>query len=120
MIPETILKQLLGEKTIAISHSILVVCGGTFERELFMGFGFKDVTISNLDDQYESGLAPYGWDHQDVENLSFPDQSFDVVFVHAGLHHCHSPHRGLTEMYRVARLMVIVIEARDNLSMRIA
>jgi SAM-dependent methyltransferase len=120
MIYERILKRALGNCTISTGDSILAVCAGTLEREVFLGFGFTDVTISNLDEQYSSALAPYRWSHQDAERLDFKDNSFDIVFVHAGLHHCHSPHRGLLEMYRVARRMVIVIEARDSALLNIA
>ena len=42
------------------------------------------------------------------------------MVVHAGLHHCPSPHRALLEMYRVARKCAIVFEARDSLMMRAA
>jgi ubiquinone/menaquinone biosynthesis C-methylase UbiE len=48
-------------------------------------------------------FAPFSWSFQDAEQLSFEDEAFDYVFVHAGLHHCASPHRALLEMYRVAR-----------------
>jgi hypothetical protein len=37
-----------------------------------------------------------------------------------GLHHCASPHRGLTEMMRVARKGVLVMENRESLLMRLA
>jgi hypothetical protein len=40
--------------------------------------------------------------------------------VHAGLHHCASPHRALLERYRVARKAVLVFEARDSLMVRTA
>ena len=40
--------------------------------------------------------------------------------VHAGLHHCGSPHRALLEMYRVARKAAVIFEARDSLMMRSA
>lgn len=56
---------------------------------------------------------------EDVQNLTFADDSFDTVLVHAGLHHCSSPHRGLAEMYRVARRNVIVFEAQDSLVVRL-
>jgi hypothetical protein len=45
--------------------------------------------------------------------------SYDYVVVHAGLHHLRSPHRGLTEMYRVARKGVALLEARDSATMRL-
>ena len=46
-------------------------------------------------------------------------RSFDAVLVNAGLHHCRSPHRALLEMYRVARRLVVVIEARDSALMKL-
>lgn len=56
----------------------------------------------------------------DGSRLPFPDRSFDVAFVADGLHHCRSPHAALTEMYRVARRAVVVIESRDSLAVRAA
>jgi SAM-dependent methyltransferase len=75
--------------------------------------GFNHVTITNLDD----GMSNQ---RQDAENLSYDDESFDLVVVHAGLHHCRSPHRALLEMYRVARKCALAFEARDSLLMRAA
>jgi ubiquinone/menaquinone biosynthesis C-methylase UbiE len=120
MIHQRVLKQLLRDGTLSTRHTVLAVCGGTLEREVFLAAGFSDVTISNLDEQYSGAVAPHKWCLQDAENLSYPDNAFDVVFVHAGLHHCSSPHRALLEMYRVARHAIIVIEARDSFSMKIA
>jgi SAM-dependent methyltransferase len=54
------------------------------------------------------------------ENLTYDDGSFDIVIVHAGLHHCQSPHRALLEMYRVARKCAVAFESRDSLLMRAA
>ncbi len=56
---------------------------------------------------------------QDVERLGFTDRAFDFVVVHQGLHHCHSPHRGLLEMYRVARRGVLAFEPRDTRLVRL-
>lgn len=82
--------------------------------------GYLNVTISNLDERVRGDeFAPFVWSFQDAECLSFLDESFDFVIVHAGLHHCASPHRGLLEMYRVARKGILVFEARDSLLMRI-
>lgn len=79
------------------------------------------MTISNLDDRIQGNeFAPFSWSFQDAEQLSFEDEAFDYVVVHAGLHHCASPHRALLEMYRVARRGVIVFEARDSLLMKFA
>lgn len=101
--------------------SILVVCGGEFDRETLLECGYYAVTISNLDERIRGDeFAPFAWSSQDAERLSFPNCSFDYCLVHAGLHHCTSPHRALLEMYRVARYGILVCEARDSLVMRIA
>jgi SAM-dependent methyltransferase len=113
------LDALLDAGVLDRSMSVLVVAGGGADREAFLGAGFANVTISNVD---ESGdvYAPYSWSRQDAEALELPDGSFDLVAVSAGLHHCASPHRALVEMVRVARRAVLAIESRDSLLMRIA
>ncbi len=120
VIYERVIKSALSDGTIALNSSILVTCGGKLDRDVLFGFGFDNVTISNIDSQMDSGIAPYLWEHQDAENLTCSNESFEVVIVHAGLHHCHSPHRALLEMYRVARRVVIVFEPRDSFALNVA
>jgi SAM-dependent methyltransferase len=105
-----VLGRLIEDGTISVSDRILVVCGGPLDQEVMGIVGFTDVTITNLDTDIR----------QDAENLTYDNGSFDVVIVHAGLHHCHSPHRALLEMYRVARKCAVAFEARDSLMMRAA
>jgi SAM-dependent methyltransferase len=104
--------------------SILVVCGGCVDRDVFLGLNFSNVTISNMDGEEingkEDAVAPFKWIYQDAEQLSLPDESFDFVVVHAGLHHCGSPHRALLEMYRVARRGILAFEARDSFLMKVS
>jgi SAM-dependent methyltransferase len=109
----SVLERLIAAGTIAISDSVLVVCGGPLDEQVMREVGFRDFTITNLD----AGMANH---RQDAENLTYEDGSFDTVIVHAGLHHCHSPHRALLEMYRVARKCAIAFEARDSLLIRAA
>lgn len=115
------LSSAISSSLIKIDDSILVVCGGTSDKDAFASYGFKNVVITNLD--YHAGATnylPYSWDRQDAENLAYPDDTYDWVFVKAGLHHCASPHRGLCEMLRVSKKGVGVIEARDSQLMKIA
>jgi ubiquinone/menaquinone biosynthesis C-methylase UbiE/uncharacterized protein YbaR (Trm112 family) len=56
----------------------------------------------------------------DVERLPFADSSFDVVYVHDGLHHLERPDVGLAEMARVARQAVCVNEPARATVTRIA
>jgi len=116
-----IIDSLLSRGVINPSMSVLVVCGGETDRELFQQLGFNNVTISNLDSRMTGKeFHPYQWSYQDAEALNFPDNAFDLVVACAGLHHCYSPHRALLECYRVARRCVAVLEARDALLSRIA
>ena len=115
-----VLPQLLKDGTLRNSDKVLVVCGGKRDRNVLFDNGFTDVTVTNVDTEVRSELAPYKWEHQDVEHLTYEDAAFDVVMVNDGLHHCYSPHRGLLQMYRVARRAVLVFENRDSLALNIA
>ena len=113
--------DLLGRKKLSQTDSILVVCAGDTDRKTFLEHGFTDVVISNLD--YHRGVedyAPYGWKYIDAEKIELADCSFDWVVVHAGLHHCGSPHAAMCEMFRVARKGIVVFEARDSLLMKLS
>jgi ubiquinone/menaquinone biosynthesis C-methylase UbiE len=116
-----VLESLLGEGMLERGMSVLVSCGGNADRDVLAGLGFENVTITNVDSAGDEGaLAPFAWEHQDAEALTYADGSFDVAIVSAGLHHCHSPHRALLELYRVARVAAIALESRDSLLMRLA
>ena len=54
------------------------------------------------------------WSRQNAEDLSFPDNSFDYVFVKEALHHCPRPWLALYECYRVARVAVLILEPYDQ------
>ena len=116
-----VLEQLLDEGVIRRDMSVLVVAGGPADRDAFRELGFEHVTISNVDEDVAAEeLAPYEWSFQDAEALTYPDGSFDLTVVSAGLHHCRSPHRALLELYRVARVAALALESRDSALMRVA
>lgn len=115
-----VLKSLLKKGVLDQSMSILVMCAGQTDKESFLAAGFKNVTHANVDTRMKGDeFAPYQWSFQDAENIGFPDRSFDFCVEHSGLHHCHSPHRALLEMYRVARKGVLIFEPYDNLVTRV-
>lgn len=100
--------------------SILIVGGGTTDRDVLYGNGFENVVISNLDSRLNGDeFAPYQWSFQKAEELNYGVAEFDFVIVHAALHHCESPHKALLEMYRVAKVGLISFESRDSLLMKI-
>jgi ubiquinone/menaquinone biosynthesis C-methylase UbiE len=99
--------------------SILVIGGGETDRSVFHSMNFNNVIISNLDSRLKGDeFAPYQWSFQKAEGLSYNDEEFDFVVVHAALHHCESPHRALLEMYRVAKVGIIAFESRDSFLMK--
>lgn len=102
------------------TSSILVVAGGGTDRGVLLALGFSDVTISNLDSRMKgTEFAPFAWRFDDGASLNVDDESYDYTIIHAGLHHMTSPHKALTEMYRVARVGVAIFEARDSSTMRL-
>ena len=108
-------KHLLAKRKINRDMSVLVVCGEELDAEVYSLCGFRQVVVTNLDDQHAgSWNTGAEWDRQDAESLSYEDASFDLVTVHLGLHHCRMPHNALCEMYRVARKGVLMIEPCEN------
>jgi ubiquinone/menaquinone biosynthesis C-methylase UbiE len=104
--------------------SVLVVCGGVGgEGTYLMNYGFTDVTVSDFSEnslsicrQLDPRLKTM---KMDAESLDVADDSFDLVLVQDGLHHLSRPTLGLTEMLRVARDCVIVIEPHLGLAGRL-
>jgi len=98
--------------------SILVCGGGDLDKKVFENLGFSNVTISNLDSRMtKDSYNPYVWKYENAESLSYPDESFDYVVIHAAIHHASSPHKVLTEMYRTAKIGVLAFESRDSVIM---
>jgi SAM-dependent methyltransferase len=108
-----VLASLVDEGRLARSSRVLVVAGGALDRTALEESGFTDITITNLDPKPGEEL-------QDAESLTYDDDEFDFAIISAGLHHCASPHRALLELYRVGRLGLLALEARDSLLMRAA
>jgi ubiquinone/menaquinone biosynthesis C-methylase UbiE len=98
---------------------VLVVAGGAADRDVLLEFGFRNVTITNVD-EIGCDHEPYRWEREDAETLTYANELFDWTIVSAGLHHCLSPHRALLELYRVARHGVLVLESRDSVLVRAA
>jgi SAM-dependent methyltransferase len=100
-------------------RSALTVCGGSgMDAEFLARAGAGPVVSSDLSPGAAARAAVraqrFGVELlpviADVEHLPFADRSFDLVFVHDGLHHLEDPARGIREMARVARRAVSVNE----------
>lgn len=115
-----VIRQLMENGSLKADAKVLVVAGGPPDRDTLKGCGITRATISNLDVRMDSSLYdPFDWSHQDAEKLSYADGEFDWCIEHNGLHHCHSPHKALLEMCRVARRGVVFFEPYDNFVTRI-
>lgn len=110
-----VLGEIIREKTAKI-----LVCGGDItDKAVFADLGYQNVIISGMDKR-EYDYTPYVWVEENVESLSFPDDSFDYSVIHAAIHHTHLPHKVLTELYRVSKKGLLAFEGRDSLLIRIA
>lgn len=100
------------------SANILVCGGGALDASVFKILGFKNITISNLDARNASNqFHPFKYSFENAESLSYKNNSFDYVIIHAAIHHASSPHRVLTEMFRVSKIGFIAFESRDSIVM---
>lgn len=121
------LKYLLSEypKKDLLNWKVLIVCGGVGgEGVFFLSAGFKDVTSSDFSSNANT-LANRLCSHAGVTDLKtillnaesayLDEDSYDLVVVQDGLHHLPRPALGFTEMLRVAKKAVMVIEPYDSL-----
>jgi ubiquinone/menaquinone biosynthesis C-methylase UbiE len=104
-----------------ITHwHVLIVCGGVGgEGTFFANRGFQCVTNSDfsanaliLCNRFDPRLKTLALN---AEHLEVPDESYDLVVVQDGLHHLARPVLGYTEMLRVARKAVVVIEPHTGI-----
>jgi SAM-dependent methyltransferase len=100
--------------------SVLAVCGGIGgEAIYFKRIGFKKVTNCDLSPvsiinskKLDPSLVT---EEANAEALPYKDGAFDIVVVQDGLHHLPRPALGFTEMLRVAKKAVVVIEPKHGL-----
>ncbi len=92
------------------SQPVLVLGGGQEDLDILTALGFKQIVLSNLE---SPGRA------LDAEDIALPDDSYNIVFAHAILHHCRSPHKAVGEMIRVAQQHVFFVEPNDSSTLRL-
>jgi SAM-dependent methyltransferase len=100
--------------------ALVVCCGSGMESEILARRGLRVMALDISAEAIERAgrrAQRYGVDYRllvgDAERLPFADSSFDIVFVHDGLHHLPEAYNGVREMLRVARLAVVVAEPAD-------
>ncbi|GMV78686.1 MAG: hypothetical protein AMXMBFR79_18160 [Chitinophagaceae bacterium] len=102
--------------------SVLVVCGGVGgEGIYFLNKGFEDVTSSDFSESSLENATKLDYSGKlktllmNAEEINLPDKSYDLVIVQDGLHHLPRPPLGFTEMLRISRKGIIVIEPYESL-----
>jgi SAM-dependent methyltransferase len=132
----SVMRDEIARGTFGPDDSFVAICAGQGDQALFEGLGLPNVTLTNIDIESGNVLGHTGaaapapetapsqssahWEQADAQAMPYEDGRFDVAFVSDGLHHCRSPHLAVTEMYRVARKAVVVIESRDSAVLRAA
>jgi ubiquinone/menaquinone biosynthesis C-methylase UbiE/uncharacterized protein YbaR (Trm112 family) len=118
LLEERFARAIRGLEPLIPGASALVVCGGSgmdaqFLIKLGASVTTSDVSLGAAWRAAERARR-FGFEVMsvvaDAERLPFRDRSFDLVYVHDGLHHLQRPHLGLAEMARVAGRAVCVNE----------
>lgn len=97
----------------------LTVGDGTFGLDSIRlrNLGFRSVLASDIGEGLLKEAAGRGliesYAVENAEELSFRDDSFDLVFCKESYHHFPRPSIALYEMLRVARIGVVLVEPRD-------
>lgn len=118
------LKELDERGRLDVAQSVLLVCGGVGGEGTFLANqGFSDVTVSDLSQRamelchrFDPRLKTRVLNAEEMSEVD--DASYDLVLVQDGLHHLPRPITGFTEMLRVARNAVVVIEPHSGLVAR--
>ena len=108
------------------NSNFLLISGSLNEIKILNELGYINFSVTYHDKNDLNILIKEGFKlnknlfNSDLRNLSFVDNSFDHVVTNATLHHLDQPHKAITEMYRVAKKGVLIIESNDSLLMRLA
>ena len=112
-------KQVM-EKFIPERDASILVCGSArSEREIISELGYRNAFFTGMDLREEVNSEIVST-FENVESLSFLDDSFDYALIKDTVHHTSLPNKVLTELFRVSRKGFLVVEGRDSALMRIS
>jgi len=101
--------------------SILSLGANQVEARNLIKFPFKKIVLSGISspDEKTKEIARIdkrvSYVKQNMEKLTFPDKSFDLVFIKEAIHHVPRPILAFYELLRVAKKAVIFIEPQESL-----
>ena len=87
------------------------------DANALLSLGVKNVMCTDISDKLlrignENGFINQ-YSEENAENMSFENERFDFVLCKEAYHHFPRPHIALHEMFRVAKLGIILIEPCD-------
>lgn len=101
--------------------SVLAIGANHVEARNLVKFPFKKIILSGISEPDEKTKEIIKSDkrisyiQENMEEISFKSQSFDIVFVKEAIHHVSRPIKALYEMLRVSNTAVIFIEPQETL-----
>ena len=113
-------------KSINKNENFLLISASINEIKILRSLGYSNFAITYHDEKGKENLQNYGFEmnknlfRSDVRNLKFKNNLFEYVVTNATLHHVDQPQKAITEMYRIAKKGVLIIESNDSLTMQIA
>ena len=104
-----------------------VCCGSGMISEFYAKVGAKVTGVDLSEEAIKRAKIRkerYGFeaefDVSNAANLQFPDNTFDIVSVHDGLHHIVEHKKAINELFRVSKKGVIIIEPAKSLITKIS
>jgi SAM-dependent methyltransferase len=111
-----VLRRLLDAGDVDPAETFLFVFAGALEARVVDALSLRNATISNI----STAESVHGATLVNAACLPFPDEGYDHVIAHAGIHHASRPHQVLCEMYRVTRRTAMFFESQDSALVRLA
>jgi len=94
-----------------------VCCGSGMMTEKFADAGakvtgtdFSAAAIARAKERARRYRFDASFAVADAQRLQYPDRSFDFAYVHDGLHHLEDPYAAISEMARVAKVGVLIMD----------
>lgn len=106
--------------------SFLLISASENEINILRELGYSKFSITFHDENNLKGLEKKGFILNknlfkcDIRNIEFGNESYDYVVTNATIHHVDVPHAAVTEMYRISKKGVLIIESKDSLALRLA
>ncbi len=101
-------------------NTVLVLGANHVEAEGFIKYPFKKIVLSGISPPDEKTKEIMNIDRRvsyvklNMEKVSLPPKSFDLIFAKEALHHVSRPILAFYEMLRVAKKAIIFIEPQES------